>query len=89
MIGLRYRNYYCIINESDGLYVDNTKCNNSVKPNGTEECYKTKGCKPHWVPLEWTKVMFYLNCCTLILLLILINNFSVAQLVAKELGQED
>lgn len=55
--GFKYRNYFCIINGSSGLYFDNTKCDNSTKPKGSAECFKTKGCKPHWVPLPWGEVI--------------------------------
>lgn len=62
MKGSKYRNYYCVVNESSEIYIDNTKCDNSTKPRAIKECYKTEGCKPEWVPLQWKEVLMFYWC---------------------------
>ena len=70
MKGSRYRNIHCVVNESSGVHVDNTKCNHLIKPKAVEDCCKTEGCTPDWVPLPWGKVILHCTVVSSLTLLI-------------------
>ena len=63
--GLKYRNYFCIVNGSTGIYFDRTKCDDLITPEAAVQCYKTKGCQPNWVPVPWGEVTGY---CSILLI---------------------